>query len=190
MPNRTFVPNLIALIKIKRAQELIVSLNSSLCTYLMRQNLRNRISKTLDYKYPCHVWKWSEKNCRQESANGDFQCASHDRLISIMKIPIPGKTVFILRQDPFIETTTMTIKNQSFALLIHCEGKPTVTSGFPSQRAGEAKSMGMSRRHHESGLLGVLVGVVGSADGSWCCGVSHLDHVAIWIIMLVIKTWK
>ena len=59
---------------------------------------------------------------------------SHDCLIFIMQIPIPGKMVFILRWS---------------ALLALCEGNSLVTGEFPAQRASKAEKAPIWWCHHD-----------------------------------------
>ena len=69
----TYMPNLVTLSwkMSSRMSKEAGSANGPLCTYLMRQNLRDWARpRSWGNKCPCQVWKWSVKNYGCQSING------------------------------------------------------------------------------------------------------------------------
>ena len=56
--------------------------------------------------------------------------------------------------------------HQSSVLLVLCEEKPSVTAGFPSQRASNAESSCMTWRHHDKSGISVRLTPAGNV-GHW-----------------------
>ena len=60
--------------------------------------------------------------------------------------------------QPYVQTY---IKESINAQLALCEGNPTVTGGFPSQRASNAENISISWRHHDVwSIPGIISGAV------------------------------